>query len=625
MQRPRTKLVCTIGPASVDHIRELVELGLSVARINFSHGTPETQKSAVHAVRAAAHHARRSVAVMVDLPGPKIRLAELPGGELVLEPGQAFELRTNRPTLAQEVQPGDRILLADGAAELVVTAAPGRAEAESPAEAVRTPELAVDAAPPINAVPAEASVLDAGEATAEQPARPTAAQPTNSLIEPTADEPTNSLFEPTADEPTNSPFEPTADVSATPAPEELPPATTEQPETATPVESASAAEQAEAAALVEPAPATEPDAAAAPPAAPEPPVPAAPELAPPEPAAPPALAAEPTVSVIHTEVVRGGLIRSRAGVNIPTDKLSGEALTAEDRAAIPRALELRADLIAQSFVRSADDVRALRGLLPTPGPLVVAKIETRAAVADFDEILSVADGVMVARGDLGVDLPYEQVPLVQKDLLRRAHARGRFTIVATQMLESMTGARRPTRAEASDVANAVLDGADAVMLSAETAIGAYPIEAAQAMVDICLSTEAGTSPVSAAAPRLDTEDIGAAICNAAVDLAAIHPPTDAIWCFTRTGRTAQMLAERRPRVPIVAFTIDPVVARRLAVRSGIVPVVLSAGRAGEALVEQMKSAARGQGLLPAEGGASVVLVTTSAQAGGINRLELVQV
>ena len=156
-------------------------------------------------------------------------------------------------------------------------------------------------------------------------------------------------------------------------------------------------------------------------------------------------------------------------------RLTGDGLTDEDRAGVPRALELRVDLIAQSFVRNADDVRALRALLPADGPRLVAKIETRAAVDDFDDDLrQVADGIMVARGDLGVDIPFEEVPLVQKDLVRRATAAGRFAIVATQMLESMTGAPRPTRAEASDVANAVLDGADAVMLSAETAIGAVP-------------------------------------------------------------------------------------------------------------------------------------------------------
>ncbi len=192
---------------------------------------------------------------------------------------------------------------------------------------------------------------------------------------------------------------------------------------------------------------------------------------------------------METEVVNGGTVRSRSGVNIPSSRLTGDGLTDDDRAAVPRALELRVDLIAQSFVRTADDVRALKALLPADGPRLVAKIETQAALDQIDGIMDVADGIMVARGDLGVDIPFEEVPLAQKNLISAAAQRDRFTIVATQMLESMTGAPRPTRAEVSDVANAVLDGADAVMLSAETAIGSFPVEALSAMARICLATE----------------------------------------------------------------------------------------------------------------------------------------
>ena len=183
---------------------------------------------------------------------------------------------------------------------------------------------------------------------------------------------------------------------------------------------------------------------------------------------------------IRTEVIRGGTIRSRAGVAIPAARLSSPALTAKDRSDIPRAIEMGATYIGQSFVRGADDVRQLRHLLGADGPRIIAKIETRPAFESFDDILDVADGVMIARGDLGVEMPYEQVPLIQKQLVRRALDRGLPSIVATQMLESMTAAPLPTRAEASDVANAVFDGADAIMLSAETAIGAYPLRAAEA-------------------------------------------------------------------------------------------------------------------------------------------------
>ncbi len=453
--RPRTKLVCTIGPASVERARELVDAGMSVARINFSHGTPDEQKQAIRAIRAAAHHARRSVAVMVDLPGPKIRLAELEGGEQALETGAKFDLRTNRPTLAHEVQVGDRVLLSDGAAELRVTG----------------------------------TTDDGG---------------------------------------------------------------------------------------------------------------------------------------VQAEVVSGGVVRSRSGVNVPSERLAGEPVTDEDRSAIPRALELRADVIAQSFVRNGNDVGALRALLPANGPLLVAKIETRAAVDNFDGIVAGVDGVMIARGDLGVDIPFAEVPLVQKDLLRRAQAEGRFTIVATQMLESMTSAARPTRAEASDVANAVLDGADAVMLSAETAVGAYPVEAARAMLDICATTERQGAVLLTRPDMPPIADDPAAICRAAVALADAYPTATAIWCFTRTGRTARLLARLHPRLPIVAFTIDAVVARRLAILRAVVPVVLSQARTGEPLVDRMAQAARAQRLL-GSGSETVIFVTTSPEPGGVNRLELAAV
>ena len=192
---------------------------------------------------------------------------------------------------------------------------------------------------------------------------------------------------------------------------------------------------------------------------------------------------------VATEVVRGGTIRSRAGVSVPSERLSTPALTEKDRADIPIALELGVDYVAQSFVRRAEDVRTLRGLLGDQPPPIVAKIETRPAIDDFDAILEVVDAVMIARGDLGVELPYEEVPIIQKQLVRRALDRGVPTIVATQMLESMIEAPRPTRAEASDVANAVFDGADAIMLSGETAIGRYPILAAEAAVRIARQCE----------------------------------------------------------------------------------------------------------------------------------------
>jgi len=320
---------------------------------------------------------------------------------------------------------------------------------------------------------------------------------------------------------------------------------------------------------------------------------------------------------VVTEVVHGGQVRTRSGVNIPSARLIGDGLTDDDRAAIPRALELRVDLIAQSFVRRADDVQSLRQMLPADGPRVVAKIETRAAVDAFDEIVRVADGIMVARGDLGVDIPFEDVPLVQKDLINRSHKADRFSIVATQMLESMTNAPRPTRAEASDVANAVLDGADALMLSAETAIGGYPVEALEAMARICQATEKGPGS------DLNNDDAKHDAAKSIVMSAALMSrmsDVGAIWCFTRTGRTAELLSFTQLRVPIVAFTLSPIVARRLAVRRGVIPMILPAGGKGGPLIERMESAWRAQ--RSRADFDAVVLVTTSQNPNGINRVEI---
>ena len=324
---------------------------------------------------------------------------------------------------------------------------------------------------------------------------------------------------------------------------------------------------------------------------------------------------------VETEVARGGTIRSRAGVSIPSERLTTSALTAKDRADVPQAVELAADLVAQSFVRRADDVEALRRLLGAGGPSIVAKIETRAAVDDFDRILSAADAVMIARGDMGVELAYEEVPIIQKQLVRRALDRGIPSIVATQMLESMITSPRPTRAEASDVANAVFDGADAIMLSGETAIGAYPVLAAEAAARICrLCEERGSEHLPAGAPPSSDTDAGA-LAYAAVALANAQAAIAGIACYTRTGSTARILASLRPRVPIFAFSPEPAVVTRLAVVNGVV------GRTCVSETETQDRLALMAWLLgesksiPA--GAAVVLVASTAAAGsGPNLLEV---
>ena len=412
--RRRTKLVCTIGPATARRIETLAAAGMDVARINFSHGTNAAHAAAALGVRHAAAAGHRPLSILTDLAGPKIWLGDLAGGFVDLVAGRLFMLRASTAKvppgdaseasvsyqgMAADVRIGDPIFLADGAAELRVTG------------------------------------LDDG---------------------------------------------------------------------------------------------------------------------------------------VRTEVVRGGRIRSRAGVAIPAARLSAPALTAKDLSDIPRAIAIGASYVGLSFVRSAADVVELRRLLGTNGPAIVAKIETRPAVELFDAILDVTDAVMIARGDLGVEMPYEEVPLIQKQLVRRALDRGVPSIVATQMLESMTAAPRPTRAEASDVANAVFDGADAIMLSGETAIGAYPVQAAEAAARIAFLCETqGAGYLPAGMSRPPETDTGS-LAYAAVALTRTHGGIEAIGCYTRTGHTARILSSLRPDVPVIAFSPDPHVIARLALVHAVV-------------------------------------------------------
>jgi pyruvate kinase len=328
---------------------------------------------------------------------------------------------------------------------------------------------------------------------------------------------------------------------------------------------------------------------------------------------------------VRTEVVRGGRIRSRAGVAIPAARLSSPALTTKDRSDIPRAIAIGATYVGLSFVRSADDVIELRRLLGKDGPAIVAKIETRPAVESFDAILEVADAVMIARGDLGVEMPYEEVPLIQKQLVRRALDHGVPSIVATQMLESMTAAPRPTRAEASDVANAVFDGADAIMLSGETAIGAFPVLAAEAaarIASLCESQGAAYLPDGMSRPPgTDAE----ALAYAAVALTSAHTGVQAIGCYTRSGRTARILSSLRPRVPVIAFSPDPDVVSGLSLVHAVVPRLCAALDESDRIGQLDRLL--GETRLVADG-TTVVLVSSTATPGsapnllGVHRVNL---
>ena len=448
----RTKLICTLGPASTTPrlVRALVEAGASIFRINFSHGTPEEHARAFGLVREVEEAVGRPLAVLADLPGPKVRLGSMDPDPYKFRPGQPFTLRpggpgdgegasTTYPGLAEDLRAGDRVLLADGAVELTVTGLKDGA--------------------------------------------------------------------------------------------------------------------------------------------------------------------------VRTKCVRGGTARSHQGVNVPADRLGLPAVTARDRDGLARALDLGVDLVAQSFVRRPSDVEELRALMGERVVPIVAKIETKPAIETIEGILAVTDAVMVARGDLGVELPMEDVPLLQKDLLRAARAAGRPVIVATQMLESMIRAPRPTRAEATDVANAVLDGADGIMLSGETAIGEYPFEAAAAATRIAEAAEARGGQYRSAQSPCRHAGEAAAVAHAVAAVARENPDVVAVTCYTETGRTARLVSAERPDCPIYAFMPDAHIRRANTMLWGVVPLPASPPEDTDAMITLMDRGLLEHGL--AQVGDLVVMAAAS--------------
>jgi pyruvate kinase len=413
----RTKIIATIGPASVraEVLGRLVAAGLDVARLNASHTDIPELTEALEAVRAAAAAAGRHIAVMVDLPGPKLRVGDMSEG-VVLASGQTFALVAERcvgdasqawvswPDLWRDVGPGTHILLDDGRIALRVTASePGR---------------------------------------------------------------------------------------------------------------------------------------------------------------------------VTTEVVQGGPLTSNKGIAVPAARLSMPGVTERDRVIASWARDAGADYVAQSFVRSADDIAEIRAVLGPQGPWLIAKIEKYEAVAALDEIVEAADAVMVARGDLGVEMPVEQVPVLQRRIVEKAQAAGKPVAVATQMLDSMIDRPVPTRAEASDVAGAIFEGADAVMLSAETAVGSYPVEAVEMMARIALAAEPEFEPPPhETVPR--SRDVAGAVSAAVVTLAE-NLDVAAIITATRSGATAMAVAGWRPESTIVAATTEAATARRLALVWGVEPMLVPA-------------------------------------------------
>src|SRR5688500_15588873 len=426
-----TRIIATLGPSTSapGTIRALVDAGVDIFRLNFSHGTHESHAALVTSVRRASRDAGRFVAILQDLPGPKIRIGRLPepvmllpGATLRLEHGD-FDGDVARVSVAfagliDAAQPGDHLLVDDGRIELRVVSSEPRA--------------------------------------------------------------------------------------------------------------------------------------------------------------------------LVTEVLNGGMLSGKIGINAPGISLPPSAMTERDASNLRFGLSIGIDIVAVSFVQSADDVRAARKILEEEGKghvPIVAKIERPQALLEIDAILNEADGLMVARGDLGLEMPLERVPSVQKDLVRRARREGVPVIVATQVFDSMRAEPRPTRAEVSDAANAVADGADGIMLSDETAAGAYPLHAVAMLHKVIVEAEAMPPrfPVRSDTVVLDDPIFslhGRALCEAAVTLAQ-SGEADAIVAVTRNGKTARLLSAFRPRAPIFAATTRPATAARLALLWGVTPVLCGAeGRAG---------------------------------------------
>jgi pyruvate kinase len=299
-------------------------------------------------------------------------------------------------------------------------------------------------------------------------------------------------------------------------------------------------------------------------------------------------------NTLTAKVIVGGPLSSHKGINLPGVQLRISGFTEKDEADLAFGIEQAVDAVAISFVRSAEDVKKVRCAMERFSnggrmPLLIAKLEKPEALDHLDEILDNVDGVMVARGDLGVELPPERVPVLQKHIIRAANARAKLVITATQMLESMITNPLPTRAEASDVANAVFDGTDAVMLSAETASGKYPVEAVQMMDRIVREAESHFMEWGTEQSVQGFEQSDAASMARAARVLANDKNVTAVACFTTQGRTAWLMSKIRPRVPIMAFTPDPKTHRRLAFLWGVRPQLVPFSNSLEEMIDHVDS------------------------------------
>ncbi|MCD6511102.1 MAG: pyruvate kinase [Thaumarchaeota archaeon] len=408
----KTKLICSLGPSSKEEkvIEEMARAGMDVARINFSHGDYEEHRALFEAVKRVSDRLKKPIALMQDLPGPKIRIGEIRDGKAYLKPGSEFVLTTEELVgdsekatvsyrdLPEKVEPGHRILLADGTIMLRVL------KVEGPR--------------------------------------------------------------------------------------------------------------------------------------------------------------------VHCRVVVGGVLRPHKGVNLPDTRLGLPAITEEDRKHLSFGMKLGFDMVAVSFVKDGSDMELARELTRRRA-FLLAKIERREAVENLDEVIRASDGVIVARGDLGAEMPLESVPMIQKEIISKCNALAKPVVTATQMLESMIANPYPTRAEVADVANAIIDGSDALMLSDETSIGKYPVEATRVITKIAREVESKLPYGEMVEKRRGTSPrdiISHSACQIALNLnvAAIVAPT-------RSGASARIVSKYRPKVPVIALTNSERVVRELTISWGVFP------------------------------------------------------
>lgn len=324
-------------------------------------------------------------------------------------------------------------------------------------------------------------------------------------------------------------------------------------------------------------------------------------------------------------VKNGGVISNHKGVNVPGAELSMPYISEVDRSDIEFGAALGFDFLAASFVRCKEDILEVREILDKSGSQmkIIAKIESMQGIRNLEEILSVSDGIMVARGDMGVEVPLEEVPVLQKDMIKKAVAAGKHVITATQMLESMINAPRPTRAEANDVANAIYDGTTAIMLSGESAAGKYPVEAVKTMVRIAERTESDID-YDARLTRnqiVEQSDITTAISYATCTT-AMHLNAAAIITVTMSGFTAGMISRYKPSAPIIGCSVNPRVCRQLALMWGVTPVLISKEENTKDLFDDAIRAARKKNLIQAH---DTVVLTAGVPLGISGKTNMIQV